>query len=199
MRKLRIVISTLAMVAAANAAAEPKPAATPRPAAVPPGTTTAKRIPFKELPPAVQSQVGEIQIECRVPAQFMSATSARALEINGDFRTDFLYSPGEGNRSWPDGFGGLCGAADGSRQVLLTSNDAGGYDQIVLGSYVAVLKSADDVIFTDWCGGSHADPSISLAVFDNERKKLVQFGRCYSSLSAAIASAERKGYQLVRW
>lgn len=194
MGKFRLVLITLAIATVAQVA-ETKPAQTPTRAEA----ADPRRIPYKELPAAVQDQIEQIEVECRVPRQFISTTSAHALEINSDFRTDFVYSPGEGNKSWPNGYGGLCGAADGSRLVLLTSNDKGGYDQVVLGSYVAILQSADDVIFTDWCGGSHADPSISLAVFDNERKKLVQFGRCYSTVDAALASAKRKGYRLIRW
>jgi hypothetical protein len=198
MRTFQLVLCALALATAAHGA-EIKPARTSGQPVPKADAAPARRVPYKELPTAVQDQIEQIEVECRVPHQFMSSAVARALDINSDFRTDFLYSPGDGNESWPKGFGGLCGAADGSRLVLLISNDKGGYDQIVVGSYVATLQSPDDVIFTDWCGGSHADPSISLAVFDNEQKRLVPFGRCFSTIDAALASAKRKGYRLVRW
>lgn len=171
MRKFQLVLTTLAIATAAQGA-EVKPARTAQPAPANENPSP-RRIPYKELPAPVQELIEQIEVECLVPRQFISATWARALDVNADFRADFIYSPGEGNKSWPKGFGGLCGAADGTRLVLLTSNEKGGYNQVVLGSYVAILQSADDVIFTNWCGGSHADPSISLAVFDNEQKRLV--------------------------
>lgn len=184
------ICATVAALAAVPVAGARTPAADA-------GLAHLQKVPFGELPDAVQDRLWQVETDCKAPADAIRPnTFAYALDVNGKFRTDFIHVPGQGIKSWPNGWGGYCGA-NGTWLILWVAKDNGGYDEVSLGSTVAVLKSSRDFIFTTWCSGSMADPSISLAVLDRDTNKLAPFGRCYGSIERALVAARQMGYRVV--
>jgi hypothetical protein len=154
------------------------------------------RVGFRELPLAIQAKIEDVERECLAPPEEIPNTYAYTLDINRKFKSDFIHVPGAGIKTWPHGFGGYCNA-NGTWLILWVANDRGGYSKIDLGDAVAILKSQTDYIFTTWCAGDMASPSVSLAVLDLEGAKLVPFGRCYATIGDALRSARQKGYRVV--
>lgn len=148
------------------------------------------------LPPQIRAELEEVGRECQgTPSEFASMYAYK-LDVNSDDHTDFIYFPGYGLRSFPQGRAGYC-SANWLPTIIAVYDGRGAYKDVVLGTGEGILVGHGETLFITQCTGSWEKfGGRQLGVLDTSRMKVVGFGKCHASLDAATAEAAKRGYRV---